>query len=121
MPVSTWSAAGSRAPGAAERGPFLDLLPGSEDGPQVVFGVGGAGAGQEAVEHVDRGIRAPRRGRGASRGCATKKVRQPARAAAGTALDADAVGVGLDDGRAFRAARARAGCASSRRARRDRW
>ena len=106
MPVSTWIAAFSFGPCARrKRSPFLDLLEGAEHRAQVEFRIGRAGAGQEPVQHVDRRI--GRNGAGADR---LAQMRDEEGAAAGTGkgrhglLDADAIGVGLDDSRGVCAA-----------------
>ena len=86
--------------GAAEGRPLLDLFQRAEHRPQVVRPVGGSGAGQKAVQHVDHGI-----GRGRAHAPSLDGVGDEEGAAAGaierrhSLLDANAIGVGLDDRR----------------------
>ena len=107
----------------AKRVPFVELGAAADHRPQVRVRVSRRGAGQQAVEHVDRRVRRDARARAAlRRGCATKNVSQPAFASAPRdLLDAAAVAVGLDHRGALRAARrVRRARASSRRSPRDR-
>ncbi len=98
MPVSTWSAAGRRFAPAA-RCPFLDVAQRTKDRAQVILEESGDVAGNDAGEHVDRGVPCDLAQTHTFVGHGHEKRPAPGASKRGARrLDSDAVSVSLQDG-----------------------
>ena len=88
--------------GGTERVPFRELDEAPDHRPRIDVGVGRCGAGQQAVEHIDRRfLRNAAHATGLAKIGDEKRLAAGINERAGDRLEAAAIAIGLDHGRAL--------------------